>query len=81
MRRLLHPFMPFVTEDLWQRLPKPGGALSPSIMTASYPEPQQSWQDAEAEQDMELVLSIVARLRNARTGRLCPQCWLAACAS
>ena len=59
--------MPFVTEDLWQRLPQqPHHA--PSIMLASYPEPQQSWQHAEVEQEMELALGIVAKLRNTRTG-------------
>ena len=37
--RLLHPFMPFVTEELWQRLPKPAGYDWPSIMLAPYPAP------------------------------------------
>lgn len=35
--RLLHPFMPFVTEELWQRLPRRPGDLMPSIMLAKYP--------------------------------------------
>lgn len=34
--RILHPFMPFVTEELWQRLPR-RGADPPSLMLASYP--------------------------------------------
>ena len=59
--------MPFVTEDLWQRLPQRPGA-PPSIMLASYPQPQQDWQDAEVEQGMDLALAIVAKLRNTRTG-------------
>ncbi|CAI5988041.1 unnamed protein product [Closterium sp. NIES-64] len=37
--RLLHPFMPFVTEELWQRLPKPADYSWPSIMLAPYPSP------------------------------------------
>jgi valyl-tRNA synthetase len=42
--RLLHPFMPFVTEELWQRLPQEGGSHSGggaarSIMVAPYPHP------------------------------------------
>ena len=35
--RLLHPFMPFVTEELWQRLPRRANDSTPSIMLASYP--------------------------------------------
>lgn len=36
--RLLHPIMPFVTEELWQRLPRRPQDSTPSIMLASYPE-------------------------------------------
>jgi valyl-tRNA synthetase len=35
--RLLHPFMPFVTEELWQRLPRRPNDPTPSIVIASYP--------------------------------------------
>lgn len=35
--RLLHPFMPFVTEELWQRLPRIPNDPTPSIMISSYP--------------------------------------------
>jgi valyl-tRNA synthetase len=35
--RLLHPFMPFVTEELWQRLPRRPEDATPSIMVAAYP--------------------------------------------
>jgi valyl-tRNA synthetase len=35
--RLLHPFMPFVTEELWQRLPRRPEDRTPSIMVAKYP--------------------------------------------
>ena len=35
--RLLHPFMPFVTEELWQRLPRRPNDATPSIMLAQYP--------------------------------------------
>lgn len=35
--RLLHPFMPFVTEELWQRLPRRPNDPTPSIMLAQFP--------------------------------------------
>ena len=35
--RLLHPFMPFVTEELWQRLPRRPNDSTPSIMLSKYP--------------------------------------------
>jgi valyl-tRNA synthetase len=35
--RLLHPFIPFVTEELWQRLPRRPGDSTPSIMVSSFP--------------------------------------------
>lgn len=35
--RLLHPFMPFVTEELWQRLPRMPNDPTPSIMVAAFP--------------------------------------------
>ena len=35
--RLLHPFMPFVTEELWQRLPRRPNDPTPSIMVSSFP--------------------------------------------
>ena len=74
--RLLHPLMPFVTEELWQRLPKPGskegenGAPSPpSIMIARYPTSiaDDGGRDPDAEADMAAVLSAVQSVRNLRT--------------
>src|SRR5262249_11332928 len=46
--RLLHPFMPFITEELWQRLPHRGE----SIMVAPYPRAKAGQTDAEAEREM-----------------------------
>jgi len=48
--RLLHPFMPFVTEELWQRLPRPG-VQPPSIMVAEYPGERAGWDDAQLEKE------------------------------
>jgi valyl-tRNA synthetase len=65
--RLLHPYMPFVTEELWQNLKKhvalPTGE---SIMVAPYPDAQQLALDGEAEQIMDSVIEIIRSIRNAR---------------
>jgi len=67
--RLLHPYMPFVTEELWQslknRLPS-DWSPSESIMVAPYPEADAKAVDSEAERVMESVIEIVRAIRNAR---------------
>ncbi len=66
--RLLHPFMPFLTEEIWQRLPaavrEEGKRFS--IMVAPYPEPDASLRDPEAEQDLEMVMDLILAVRNIR---------------
>lgn len=60
--RLLHPFMPFVTEELWQRLPRgEGRAAEGSIMLAPYPAPQEGWADEGVEADMAYLLNVVTK--------------------
>jgi len=67
--RLLHPYMPFVTEELWQnlksRLPSDGRVAS-SIMVASYPEAETIATDPQAEQVMESIIEIIHSIRNTR---------------
>jgi len=58
--RLLHPFMPFVTETLWQALPHKG----PALITA--PWPQEGWTDDKAEALMASLMDAVRAIRNAR---------------
>jgi valyl-tRNA synthetase len=60
--RLLHPFMPFITEEIWQRLPHEGE----SIMIAPYPKVVRRQVDAEAEREMAVVMGVVATIRNIR---------------
>ena len=60
--RLLHPFMPFITEEIWQQLPHRGE----SIMIASYPRGRAALIDAGAEREMGLVIELVTALRNIR---------------
>jgi valyl-tRNA synthetase len=58
--RLLHPYMPFITEEVWQRLPHEGEAL----IIASWPTPGR--RDEQAERGMGLVQELVRAIRNAR---------------
>jgi valyl-tRNA synthetase len=60
--RLLHPFMPFITEDLWQKLPHNGE----SIVIASYPEFGSDLLDEGAESQTELIQEIIVKVRNIR---------------
>jgi len=77
--RLLHPFMPFITEELWQNLAKrlpEGWQETESIMIAPYPESDNTAFDTESERVMESIIEVVRSIRNVRaeyrveTGRL-----------
>ena len=60
--RLLHPYMPFVTEEVWQYLPHEGETL----MLAKWPQADAAYIDAEAESEMNLLIEMVRGIRNAR---------------
>jgi len=60
--RLLHPFMPFITEEIWQRLPHEGE----SIMIADFPQYDEGLTDEEALWDMDLVMRTTGGIRNIR---------------
>ena len=81
--RLLHPFMPFITEELWQGLKQrlPQGSLdSASIMIASYPVAGEKLLDLEAERVMDAVIEIVRSIRNARAEhKVAAAKWIEAC--
>jgi valyl-tRNA synthetase len=62
--RLLHPFMPFITEEIWQTLP--GSKDSPSIMRAPYPEYSEKRSFATAADNMEKVMAVIGGIRNIR---------------
>ncbi|CAN6984997.1 unnamed protein product [Brassica oleracea var. botrytis] len=69
--RLLHPFMPFVTEELWQRLPSPKDCeRMASIMICDYPSPIENWTNEKVEKEMETVLATVKCLRALRAALL-----------
>ncbi len=61
---MLHPFMPFVTEDLYQRLPRRPNDKVPSIMKAEYPKEVAAWDNEQACLDFEFVNRIVHASRS-----------------
>jgi valyl-tRNA synthetase len=69
--RLLHPFMPFLTEEIWQQLPKPQGAPQ-SIMITLYPIPDPRYVDDASEASMALVQKVVTTIRMLRTEKSVP---------
>jgi len=66
--RLLHPFMPFITEEIWQSLPmnESGVTAVKSIMLQSYPLPDSATLDTAAEAEMALLQSVIGAVRNIR---------------
>jgi valyl-tRNA synthetase len=62
--RLLHPVMPFLTEELWHRLPQPSGARS--IALARFPEARDGWKDSVADEEMSTLQEIIIAARNIR---------------
>ena len=72
---LLHPFMPYITEELWQRLPGTREDLlhqayrgaDPTIMLAAYPEGKAELIDEEAEAQMQALIDLISRVRNIRS--------------
>ena len=67
--RLLHPLMPFVTEEVWQRLTErlpDEGEQTESVMVAPYPEEDATRIDQEAEDEVSQVITLVRSIRNVR---------------
>jgi valyl-tRNA synthetase len=64
--RLLHPAMPFITEELWQRLAAETPGRPVSIALASFPRYRAEATDADAERDMALLQEIITVARNLR---------------
>jgi valyl-tRNA synthetase len=61
--RLLHPVMPFVTEELWQHLTERNGE---SLMRTAFPTEDQRWIDQKTEDEMAFVQDVINALRNIR---------------
>ena len=65
---LLHPIMPFVTEEIWQALDGSGK----TIMLETYPRAAETWRDPAAESEMEFLIAAIRAVRNLRTELNCP---------
>lgn len=65
--RLLHPFMPFVTEELWQRLPRRADQAGlQTIMLAPYPAAVPAWTAPELEDRMRSLEEVIGKVRSLR---------------
>jgi valyl-tRNA synthetase len=64
--RLLHPVMPFLTEELWQRLPGHQAIHPQTICLAPYPEREERWESVDVEEGMEVLMEVVTRVRGLR---------------
>src|SRR3990167_6560495 len=60
--RLLHPFMPFITEELWQQLSVAGEG----IMVAPFPKTQEAWIAPQIEEEMSFLMEVIGAIRNIR---------------
>ncbi|MCO7127941.1 valine--tRNA ligase [Sporolactobacillus shoreicorticis] len=60
--KMLHPIMPFVTEEIWQHIPHEGE----TIMHSSWPEVKPDWNDAEAGKEMAALQNVIRSVRNIR---------------
>ncbi|RKP29809.1 hypothetical protein METBISCDRAFT_17810 [Metschnikowia bicuspidata] len=62
--RMMHPFMPFLTEEMWQRLPRRAGKTVPSITIAPYPQYEPDFDDVAVFEGYKLVLDITKGARS-----------------
>ena len=65
--RLAHPFMPYITEKIWQNLKVSAGVEGESLMIMSYPSSDASLIDAAADRDIEWLKFFISGIRNIRT--------------
>ncbi|MEM9195157.1 MAG: valine--tRNA ligase [Myxococcota bacterium] len=70
--RALHPMMPFITEEIWQRLPRQEGA-TPTVMLAPYPTEADGKPDPAAEREMAVVQAVIVAARTIRAEQNLPR--------
>lgn len=61
---MIHPFMPFISEELWQRLPRRSGDTTPSICIAAYPQYDEQFSDPKSDQEYDLILQASQKIRS-----------------
>jgi len=72
--RLIHPFMPFLSEELYQRLPRrPKDKDCPSICLAAYPENIEGLTDEESEKDFNTIIQAIHAIRSLRASYFKPK--------
>ncbi|MGB1220754.1 MAG: valine--tRNA ligase, partial [Alcanivoracaceae bacterium] len=64
--RLAHPFMPYITEEIWQRVAPMAGKAADTIMLAPWPQGQDDRVDTQAEQDVQWLKAVITAVRNIR---------------
>jgi valyl-tRNA synthetase len=64
--RILHPVVPFITETVWQKLPKPADE-APALIVAAWPAVRAEWEDDAAERAIEELQSVIGAVRNLRS--------------
>ncbi len=62
---LMHPFMPFITEELWNQLSGPGATRSTSLMLASWPD-HNGLQNADADEEIAWLIEVISQIRSVR---------------
>jgi valyl-tRNA synthetase len=67
--RLLHPIMPFITEEIWQRVAPLAGVGAPTIMHQPYPEPQPVLESESATREIQWVMAVISAVRTIRSER------------
>jgi valyl-tRNA synthetase len=69
--RLLHPFIPFITEEIWQQLPRRAGEAA-TVTQSAFPAAIAEWSDPQAERDVRYLQEVVSTIRTVRSERSIP---------
>jgi len=70
--RMAHPIIPFITEEIWQKIAPLAGVSGETVMLQPYPEADESKIDAKAEKEMQWVMDFIVGIRKIRSGMNIP---------